>query len=87
VTYAIEILPAARKELSRLGEEDKRRVDQAILRLASVPRPAGAKLLVGLKRLWRLRVGDIRIVYRVIDNVMLVVVIKIGHRREVYRRR
>ncbi|WP_346426229.1 type II toxin-antitoxin system RelE/ParE family toxin [Actinobaculum sp. 313] len=55
--------------------------------LAQEPRPSGAKKLVGGRGEWRVRTGDYRIVYEVHDGVLLVLVLAVGHRREVYRRR
>lgn len=53
--------------------------------LATEPRPAGVKRLVGPNDLWRVRVGGFRIVYRIEERALLVLVVRIGHRREVYR--
>jgi len=53
--------------------------------LADGPRPAGAKKLKGGGELWRIRVGDYRIVYAVRDRILLVLVVRVAHRREVYR--
>jgi len=62
-----------------------RRVDKAILSLGENPRPPGCRKLVGAASLWRLRVGDWRIVYE-IDDVRCIIEIRIvAHRREVYR--
>ena len=85
MTYRIEFRPSARKEFNSLPGEIKRRVDSRILALADKPRPAGAKKLVGADGLYRIRVGDYRIVYHVGDAILIVTVVKIGHRREVYR--
>jgi mRNA interferase RelE/StbE len=85
VTYRIEFRPSARKAFNALPGEVKRRVDARILALADDPRPAGAKKLAGAAGLFRIRVGDYRVVYHIGDAVMIVTVVKIGHRREVYR--
>ncbi|MCD4726205.1 MAG: type II toxin-antitoxin system RelE/ParE family toxin, partial [Pirellulales bacterium] len=53
--------------------------------LAKNPRPAGAKMLAGPNRFLRVRVGDYRIIYRVEDDRLVVLVVRVGHRREVYR--
>ena len=83
--YLVELRPAAARTLRDLPASDRRRIAARIDALASNPRPAGVKLLAGPERLWRLRVGDFRIIYQVADEVLRVLVIRIGHRREVYR--
>jgi len=55
--------------------------------LARQPRPAGAKKLVGGRGEWRVRTGDYRIIYEIDDGVLLVLVLAIGHRRDIYRQR
>ncbi|GJF02055.1 type II toxin-antitoxin system RelE family toxin [Pseudonocardia sp. D17] len=83
--YSIEVRPAAQKMLRKLDPPVSRRVLLAIQRLADDPRPAGVKALVGAPGLLRLRVGDYRVVYTVEDGRLLVVVVHLAHRREVYR--
>ncbi len=87
MTYRVDILPSARRELAALPPKDRNRVDKRILSLAENPRPVGSKKLAGEEDLYRLRVGDYRIIYQVQDKVLLVLVVKVGHRREVYRKR
>ena len=53
--------------------------------LARQPRPAGAELLTGQADVWRVRVGDYRILYTIVEDVVLVLVLRVGHRREIYR--
>lgn len=86
-TYRIEFRQAARRALADLPTAAQRRLDAAILGLAQDPRPRGCKKLAGEADLWRIRVGLYRVVYTVKDDVLLVLVVKIGHRREVYRGR
>ena len=83
--YSIEVRPAALKSLRKLDPPTARRVLGAIERLADDPRPAGVKALAGSPGLLRLRVGDYRVVYRVEDGRLLIVVVHLVHRREVYR--
>ena len=85
MAYSIELMPAAKKQLDRLPGEDRRRVAQAIDRLRENPRPRGAIKLSGEDGLYRTRAGDHRVVYRIEDGRLLVLVVKIGNRREVYR--
>ena len=86
MTYRVAILPAAFKQLAELPKPDQRRVQEAIDALASDPRPPGAKSLQGKsKGLHRIRVGNYRIVYRIRQSQLLVLVVRIGHRGSVYR--
>lgn len=86
-TYRIEVAPAAARQLRKLDHAARRRVQAAVELLADEPRPAGAKKLTGGDGEWRVRTGDYRIVYEIRDQVLLVMVLAVGHRREVYRRR
>ncbi len=81
--YHIELRPAAARALRKLDPQVRRRVQGAIALLAQDPRPPGARALQGRPGL-RVRVGDYRIIYTVKDDVLLVVVVRLGHRRDVY---
>ncbi|MPV35861.1 type II toxin-antitoxin system RelE family toxin [Georgenia subflava] len=83
--YRIELRPAAVRALRRVDHRDRDRIRGAIALLARDPRPPGAKALQGRPGL-RVRVGSYRIIYTVEDDVLLVVVITLGHRRDVYDR-
>jgi len=83
--YRIELRPAAVRALRKLDPPVRRRVQGAIALLAEDPRPPAARALKGRPGL-RVRVGDYRIIYAVHDDVLLVVVVMLGHRREVYDR-
>jgi mRNA interferase RelE/StbE len=85
VTYHIEIKRGARKRLASVAAPAAARIAAAIDALASDPRPAGCRKLVGAERVYRVRVGDYRVIYEVYDDKLLVLVINLGHRREVYR--
>ncbi|MDO5629300.1 MAG: type II toxin-antitoxin system RelE/ParE family toxin [Mobilicoccus sp.] len=87
MTYRIELSPAATRQLRKLDPSARRRVQAAIELLAQEPRPSGAKKLAGGAGEWRVRTGDYRIVYEVHDGVLLILVLAVGHRREIYRRR
>jgi mRNA interferase RelE/StbE len=86
VAYTVELKPAAVRDLRAIPERDRKRIKTRIDALAENPRPHGVKALQGGEGYLRLRVGDCRIIYTVLDQVLLVVVIRIGNRREVYRR-
>jgi mRNA interferase RelE/StbE len=82
--YELEILPSAQRSLNRLDRPVRRRVATRIDALAEDPRPQGATKLVGSKH-WRIRIGDYRVVYDIKDAQLIVLVIEVGHRREIYR--
>ncbi len=83
-SYRLQIKPSAAKEIEALPKKDRRRAVARIRGLATNPRPPGCEKLSG-HELYRVRQGNYRILYTVHDADLLVVVIKIGHRREVYR--
>lgn len=83
--YAVEFVPSAARELANLDRATQRRVARRINQLAVAPRAAGSVKLRGADDVWRLRVGDYRILYRIEDDGLLVLVIKVGHRGAVYR--
>jgi mRNA interferase RelE/StbE len=82
--YSVEIKQSAQRELDALGDSLFARIDRKILALSDNPRPSGCKKLRGYKDLWRIRVGDWRVVYIINDNTNGVVVTRIAHRRDVY---
>jgi mRNA interferase RelE/StbE len=82
--YSVELKVSARKELERLPAKLIQRIFPKLEGLASEPRPAGCKKLKGGQREWRIRVGDYRVVYTVDDEKLLVSVMRIRHRSEVY---
>ncbi len=87
MTFRIEVAPAAVRQLRTLDPAARRRVQAAIELLAGQPRPSGARKLVGGDGEWRVRTGDYRIVYEIDDDVLLVLVVAVGHCRDIYRRR
>jgi len=85
MAYRIVMTAEARRNMLALPKDIVRRVDACILALAEKPRLPRTKKLKGTGDLWRVRVGDYRIVYQIEDDRLLIVVIRIGHRREIYR--
>lgn len=83
-SYSVAIKRSAERELRKIPRQDLRRVVTRIQGLAREPRPPGCEKMTGEER-YRVRQGDYRIVYAVDDEVRTVEVVKIGHRREVYR--
>lgn len=82
--YLVEIKPSAVKELDALDDAVFARLDRKIVLLAQDPRPPGSKKLRGYKSLWRVRIGDWRVVYTIDDTKRVVTITRIAHRREVY---
>jgi len=84
-TYEVKFATSAAKEFRSLPLELKRRVGAVIDGLSQDPRPPGVRKLVGHERLYRIRVGQYRVVYEVDDEEQFIRVTRIRHRREVYR--
>ena len=87
MAYAVELVPAAQKALQRLPKDAQERIILALALLRDTPRPPNVKKLAGWVDRYRIRVGDYRIIYRIKDDVLLLLVIRIGHRRDVYDRK
>ena len=83
MAYQVEFTAAAHRQFRKLTPEVQRRLAPAIDSLAEDPRPASAKKLSGVE-LWRIRVGDYRVIYALDDGKLTVLVVRLGHRREVY---
>jgi len=83
--HRVQIARRAVKVLNALPRKEQQRVRAAIDLLGETPRPPGCVALTGEASAYRVRVGDYRIVYEVHDAVLLVQVVRVGHRREVYR--
>ncbi|MGH3826245.1 MAG: type II toxin-antitoxin system RelE family toxin [Pseudonocardiaceae bacterium] len=83
--YRIEITRDALRALAKLDKPIRRRVQAAIDQLGEQPRPAGVIALQGLRGAYRLRVGNYRVVYTVEDRQLVILVVDLGHRREIYR--
>ena len=87
MTYTVELSTAVAKSLKKLDAPDRLRIAGAIELLSVEPRPPGATMLRGGERgRWRVRVGDYRVVYTIEDDRLIVLVLRIAHRREVYDR-
>jgi mRNA interferase RelE/StbE len=85
--YRIEFAPSAYRALGKLDPQIRKRLAPQISALADDPRPIGSRRLAAEEELHRIRVGAYRIVYRIEDEVLVVLVLKLGHRRDVYRER
>ena len=85
MAYSVELRPSARRELLNLPRRDQIRLIRAMDALSDAPRPPGVKKLTGLDDLYRIRVGDYRVIYQIQDDRLVVLVVRIGHRKDVYR--
>jgi mRNA interferase RelE/StbE len=85
LSYQVELAPAAVRQLKKLTRDIQQRIVQRLEELAQEPRPDGVVKLEGVESLYRIRLGDYRIVYQIQDEILLIMVVKIAHRREVYR--
>ena len=85
VSYSVELTRTAEKQLRRVAERDRARIIEAIASLGEKPRPRDARKLRGYDEVYRIRVGQHRVVYEVYDDRVVVIVLKIGHRKDIYR--
>jgi mRNA interferase RelE/StbE len=83
--YSLEISRTAEKQLRKLAAADRRRVARAMVALGDDPRPAGSRKLSGYDDVFRIRVGVFRIIYSVSGQRLVIIILKIGHRMDVYR--
>ncbi len=85
MSYHIEFVKQAAKQFKSLPSQEQKRIQPKIDALATEPRPAGVVKLKGEENLYRIRVGDYRVIYNVQDERLLVLVVKIGPRGNIYR--
>lgn len=83
--YTIEFRPAAARHFRKRPDDVRSRLAKKIDALATPPRPDGVKKLTGETELYRVRLGDYRIVYQIEDARLVVLVVRVGHRRDAYR--
>lgn len=85
MTYQVEITPAAKRQIKKLVEPVQLAIIERLEQLAENPRPSGALKMQGAESLYRIRVGDYRIIYEIQDRALLIAIVKVGHRSDVYR--
>jgi mRNA interferase RelE/StbE len=83
--YKIEVSRTAEQQLRKLDVEDRRRVVQALIGLGEDPHPPGSRKLSGYTDVFRIRVGVFRVIYSVEGRKLIVIILKLGHRKDVYR--
>jgi mRNA interferase RelE/StbE len=86
VIYQVEITSRAAKQLKKIPEDIKLRIEEKIQELAENPRPDGVVKLEDSEDTYRVRVGKYRILYEVKDDLLIVKIVKIGHRKDVYKK-
>ena len=85
MAYSVEFAPSAARDFQKLPREVQHRLTRAIDTLGANPRPRGAKKLQGRDDVWRIRAGDYRIIYEIQERRLVVMVVRVAHRREAYR--
>lgn len=83
--YQIVFRPSARKQFAKLPRDVQKRLKNKIDSLQHDPRPQGVKKLAANEDLYRIRIGDYRIIYQIQDRQLVILLLKIGHRREIYQ--
>ena len=84
-SFELAISATAERQLRKLGQQDRIRILRGVLRLAQEPYPRGCRKLTGFDDVYRIRVGIYRVVYSVNRRRIVVVILKVGHRKDVYR--
>jgi mRNA interferase RelE/StbE len=85
VRYTVEVSPAASRQIRKLDRNTQKRVLARLEKLEEDPRPHDASKLQSPEELYRIRVGDYRIIYHIEDDRLLILIVKVGNRREIYR--
>jgi mRNA interferase RelE/StbE len=85
MAYSVLLAPPAERQFKALAEPIQKRITRRLRTLKENPRPQGVKKLAGEEDLYRIREGDYRIIYAIRDKELIVLVVKIGDRKEVYR--
>ena len=83
--YKIELTHTAEKQLRKISKRDLPRIIDALQMLAVAPLPQGCRKLSGYSHTYRVRIGVYRIIYELLNNILTVQVLKIGHRKDIYR--
>ncbi len=85
--YKVTVKKSAAKALTKLPKNIANQLIPSIKQLGEDPRPAGSKKLKGAEDLWRIRMGDYRVVYSIEDAIMIVDVVQVAHRKDIYRKK
>ena len=85
MVYSIELTSSAMRTMKKLTDDVRQRIADTIGALAGDPRPPGVRKLSGSDDVYRIRTGDYRILYQIVDTELRILVVEVGHRRDVYR--
>ena len=85
MAYQVIVKPSAEKAIRKLDRDTQRRVVGLLTALAEEPRPIGVVKMAGADNLWRVRLGDYGVVYEIHDDRLIVLVVRVAHRKDVYR--
>ena len=85
MAYQVIIKPSAEKSIRKLNRDTQRRIFRLLDALAQEPRPVGVVKMAGADNLWRVRIGDYRVVYEIHDDRLIVLVVRVGNRKDVHR--
>jgi mRNA interferase RelE/StbE len=85
VAYTVEVAPAAQRQIRKLDSETQRRVLKVLEQLGAEPRPHDSIKLQAAEDFYRVRIGDYRVIYEISDRRLVVLVLKVGNRRDIYR--
>jgi len=83
--YRVVLTPAAERQLGRLSPQAREMIAAALVALGGNSRPPGCSMLSGVDDLWRIRVRQYRVIYQILDDQLMIVIVKIGDRKDVYR--
>ena len=83
--YKLFIEKVAQKELSKVPHKEQLRIIAAVKNLTENPRPSGVKKLIG-RDAWRIRIGNYRIIYEILEDKLIILIVHIGHRKDIYRK-
>lgn len=85
--YNVVLTRSAQKQLRKLPARIADLIEEKLLELEGNPRPSGCKKLVGEDNAWRIRIGDYRVLYEIQDKMLIVHVVDINHRKDIYKKR
>lgn len=86
MNYRIQVDTSLEKVLKKIPHKDAKKIRDHIRALADTPRPHGVEKLSGEENLYRIRCGDYRIIYSIHDHILLILIVSVGHRKEIYRK-
>ncbi len=85
MAYEVRIAPLARRQIKKLPQGVQRTLVQAMTLLGDDPRPHGVEKMTGGENEYRIREGDYRVVYTIRDAALIVLIVRVGHRKDIYR--